>query len=105
MGIKGIDHLYLETRHWDESTAFWKTLGFSFADQWGQDGHRAGRLVMGEAVIVLAEAADELTVFFSAADIAGLAEVVGEAERTHWGTKVIRVTDPDGHTFALEESE
>lgn len=105
MGVKGIDHLYLETRHWDDSVAFWNALGFSFAEQWGQDGHRAGRLVSGDAVLVLAEAGDEMTVFFSVADTAALADVAGEVEHTHWGTKMIRVTDPDGKAFALEESE
>ncbi len=31
-------------------------------------------------------------------------EVSTPLEATHWGTRWIRVTDPDGHTYALEET-
>ncbi len=102
MSIEALDHLYLETTSWDETIGFWERRGFAAVERWGSDGHRAGRLVAGSAVIVLAEvvSAPEATVFFRVA-----AEGTGDAmEPTHWGTRMARVTDPDGRTFALEAS-
>lgn len=100
MAVSALDHIYLETAHWDETVAFWEKRGFALEHRWGSDGHRAGRLVAGTAVIVLAEVAEmpEATVFFRvpgnyAAD---------ELAATHWGTRVARIVDPDGRTFALE---
>ncbi len=113
MPIRALDHIYVETRNWDESVTFWRGLGFEFADRWGDDGHRAGRLVTGNAVVVLAEV-DESTdpafnAFFSltAAGEYTMGEGV-EVEQTltetHWGTRWIRVRDPEGRIFCLEET-
>lgn len=110
MGIKNLDHLYIETTNWDDSVLFWEGLGFSFAEQWGNNGHQAGRLVHGDAVVVLAEVDGDpkMNVFFG---VAGIDELVASAPSiatkphdTHWGTRLVQVTDPDGRTFALEES-
>jgi len=97
MTITALDHLYVETTDWPASVRFWEGLGFGFAEQWGNDGHRAGRLIAGTAAIVLAEVAaqPEFTVFFAVPDSPGL-------QPTHWGTRLARVTDPDRRTVALE---
>ena len=98
MSVIGLDHLYAETVHWDASVAFWEGVGFSFAEQWGSEGHRAGRLVAGEATVVLAEVpADPECVVFFAADPAR-----PDLTPTHWGTRLARHTDPDGRVHALE---
>jgi catechol 2,3-dioxygenase-like lactoylglutathione lyase family enzyme len=104
--IKGVDHLYVETRSFDEAAAFWERLGFRLTQRWGRDGHTAGRLESGGTYIVLAESANPvLNVHFGVAEAEALAETLGEPiERTHWGARLIRVRDPDGRTFVLEET-
>jgi uncharacterized glyoxalase superfamily protein PhnB len=109
VGIERIGHLYAETISWEASVGFWEGLGFSFVERWGSDGHRAGRLTKGDAVVVLAEvvAAPAFNVFFDATRLDAMAlgdSVVTPLEDSHWGTRWIRVTDPDGRVFALEES-
>lgn len=100
-----LDHIYRETVEWDRSVTFWETLGFTFVDQWGSEPHRAGTLVCGEASIVLAEVktAPSSSVFVTTADL----EAVSEATETpivdtHWGTRMVSVTDPDGRTYNFE---
>ena len=114
MGIRAIDHLYLETRSFEATVAFWERLGFRLAAQWGSDGHRAGRLESGEAFIVLAESSEPVqTVHFRLAEADAFARRLADQsgvtvqtplEATHWGTRWIRVQDPDGRVFALEET-
>lgn len=109
MGITGIGHVYAETSDWEGSVAFWEGLGFSFADRWESDGHRAGRLECNSAAVVLAEVPEEpqhLSVFFDIErpeDAPDLPGVVTPLTDTHWGTRWIRVEDPDGRIHALEE--
>lgn len=111
MGIRSLDHLYVETSKWEDSVAFWGGLGFEFAGQWGTQGHRAGRLETSGAAIVLAEVAPDaepaFNAFFDVSDIdefqpgSGV-EVVTPLESTHWGTRWIRVRDPEGRVYAFE---
>lgn len=106
MAVTSLDHVYLETNHWDASAAFWAGLGFAFAEQWGSEGHRAGRLTSGSAAIVLAEVATdpEFTLFFGLADpeAVDVDAVVAPLRATHWGTRMLRVRDPEGRVHALE---
>ena len=114
MAIQAIDHLYVETRSFDQGVAFWEALGFELVARWGSDGHRAGRLRAGDAEIVLAESdTPVVTVHFRVDDAAQVAAKVGASaavavERplgpTHWGTRWLRVVDRDGHVYALEEA-
>ncbi|MGI8422556.1 MAG: VOC family protein [Chloroflexota bacterium] len=114
--VRALDHVYLETRSFDSAVAFWEALGFKLAERWGADGHRAGRLVSGSAFIVLAESAAPMQVVHfrvPAGSLDALAEVlegstdvkvVTPVEATHWGTRWLRVQDPDGRIYALEET-
>jgi uncharacterized glyoxalase superfamily protein PhnB len=119
MSIEAIDHLYVETTAFDEALRFWRGLGFSVADAWGEDGHRACRLESGTAAVVLATADGAepcpVTVHFRVGDVDALAEQVARAEGspvgvevapedTHWGTRWMRVRDPDGHVFSVEQT-
>jgi catechol 2,3-dioxygenase-like lactoylglutathione lyase family enzyme len=113
MGIKALDHIYVETHDWAAGTAFWKGLGFEFVDRWGGEGHRAGRLRAGDATVVLAEVEPtedlEFDVFFSLEDadeyeLADAVHVDRPLSDTHWGTRWIRVKDDAGRVFCLEES-
>jgi len=114
MGIKGFDHLYIESPRFEESVAFWAALGLQVEDKWGDDGHRACRLASPALQVVLVEAAAEpvLNLHLAMTDPvatmrqldAGLAQVAiaTPLEDTHWGTRWIRLTDPDGRMFCLE---
>ncbi|HEU5317187.1 MAG TPA: hypothetical protein VFX49_13845 [Chloroflexota bacterium] len=113
--VQALDHLYLETRSFDAAAAFWQALGFTFAERWGDEQHRAGRLVSGSASVVLAEGrAGAEVVHFKVPKGAldGLAaaledsphvKIVTPLEKTHWGTRWLRVQDSDRRIFALEE--
>jgi len=117
MSVSHLDHLYLETRHFDRSLAFWEALGFAVAERWGESGHRACLLRSGRAEVVVAEVApgagpQRPTAHFGLRDAdatsARLAAddrvaVIAPLEPTHWGTRWIRVEDPDGNLFCLEE--
>jgi hypothetical protein len=100
-----LDHLYRETALWDESVAFWQSLGFVFAEQWGSEPHRAGRLVNGDVGIVLAESpADPAeSVFLTTPDLDDVSKVLNvPIVETHWGTRMVSAIDPDGRTYNFE---
>lgn len=108
--LRGIDHLYAETGHWEQSVTFWEGLGFSFEERWGSEGHRAGRLRCNDAIVVLAEVDGQpaFNVFFDVESADSFepgpgVEVTTPPGPTHWGTRWLRVRDPDGRIFALEE--
>lgn len=116
MSIEKLGHVYLETRQFDQTVAFWNSLGFTVAEEWGDATHRACRLTSGDAAVVLAEAdpagsPQSPTVHFAMKDPERLAESLAAAENvavitpleaTHWGTRWIRVQDPDGNLYCLE---
>jgi catechol 2,3-dioxygenase-like lactoylglutathione lyase family enzyme len=119
MTVQGIDHLFIETRDFERSVAFWQTLGFRLVEQWGEGGYKAGLLRSEMAVVVLAppradSAPAEVTVHFRVADADATARQLAESgasdaietppEDTHWGTRWLRVRDPEGHVFALEQA-
>jgi uncharacterized glyoxalase superfamily protein PhnB len=117
MGITAIDHLYLEVRNLEASLDFWRVLGFTVERSWGEAGHRASMLRSAGAVVVLAEAGparepQRPTVHFTVENPEALgdhlaasagARVVTPLEATHWGTRWIRVEDPEGNLFCPEE--
>ena len=119
MTVKALDHVYVETRRFEQTVEFWKSLGFTIAAEWGDGSHRACRLVADRAAVVLAEADPEAspqspTVHFAMADPEHLARTLTEAENvevitpladTHWGTRWIRVQDPDGNLYCLEDTD
>lgn len=107
MAAIAFDHLYRETHHWDASVAWWETLGFAFVEMWGEEPHRAGRLVNGETSVVLAETPEHQqagsSTFLATDDLAAVAEATGSvAAETHWGTTMVSLTDPDGRSYAIE---
>jgi hypothetical protein len=113
VGIEAIDHLYIESRSFKEAVAFWSSLGFTLVEEWGDDGHQAGRLEAGQAVIVLVES-DTPTVdihlrvtepeeLAAALERDGGAAVAQALEPTHWGTRWMKVRDPDNRIFVLED--
>jgi uncharacterized glyoxalase superfamily protein PhnB len=113
MGIERINHLYVETQSFSDALAFWEGLGFVRSAEWGERGHKAARLEAGDTYIILVEdETPELTAHFHISDIETYAKQIHEnraitvqipLERTHWGSRWMRIQDPDGHIIALEE--
>lgn len=110
-----IDHAYVETRDFDRTLAFWNALGFAARESWGEAGHRACLLGRGEARVVLAEcgydAPQRATVHFDIRELDALAAAIAASAAveietplgpTHWGTRWLRVRDPDGNVWAFE---
>ncbi len=115
--VDALDHAYVESTRYDDARRFWAGLGFTVEAEWGEDGHRAASLRSGGARIVLAEAAAGATpagptVHLHVPDADAAARAVGAAaptvltplEPTHWGTRWIRLADPDGNVWVLEET-
>jgi uncharacterized glyoxalase superfamily protein PhnB len=101
-----LDHLYRETGYWDESVSWWMKLGLVFEDEWGEEPHRAGKLVRDGLVVVLAEVmttSPTQAIFIATQDIDAVANQIGTpVAHTHWGTRMVTVTDPDGRTYNFE---
>jgi uncharacterized glyoxalase superfamily protein PhnB len=101
-----INYLYRETTQWQQSVAWWENLGFTFETRWGEEPHRAGRLTNDATSVVLAEVAlgdVSSSIFLSTDDIASISRQSGSPiVDTHWGTRVVTVSDPDGRTYNFE---
>ena len=102
-----LDHLYRETHHWVDSVAWWSNLGFTVTEQWGEEPHRAGSLRKDDAVVVLAEVPGDATpgqaTFLATDDVDAVSRRTGvPVVDTHWGTRMVSVTDPDGRTYNFE---
>ena len=118
MHIDAIDHIYVETADYDAARAFWTQLGFSAESEWGDGDHRAGKFVCGTAAVVLATAhgtakpcgptvhlhVEQTAQAQKALDAADGIRVLVRDEPTHWGTRWIRVADPDGNEWVLEQT-
>ncbi len=113
MTIRGFDHLYIESAHWDASREFWMSLGLTEVATWGEGGHRACKLASDQFAVVLAESSSPCspTMHLSVDDAKDVqrelqgapgVKITTPAENTHWGTSWIRVATPDGHEIALE---
>ena len=112
----GVHHLYVETRDWDGSLAFWEALGFRLAERWGvhqQDGilspiHNSGPYVF------LRQAPDDqedlaFQVVFGARDL-DVVEASGmlvdrPRYSSGWGPDLLDVRDPDGRRLTIREDQ
>jgi uncharacterized glyoxalase superfamily protein PhnB len=102
-----VHHLYRETADWNDRVIFWRRLEFSFGQQWGSAVHRAETLTNGAPRIMLTEDArasePSQTAFFVGASLDALAHDIDRPiTDTHWGTRMVSVTDPDGRTYNFE---
>ena len=111
MADTGIHHVLIETRNWGKSVAFWKQLGWTLVEDHGT----SGKLVApdGGAYIWLNEVASNMTpaidIYFQVADADSFApkspvEIIEPFAKTHWGTKLMQVRDPDGRVVRLQAS-
>jgi hypothetical protein len=104
-----IDHLYRETVHWAKSVAWWENLGFTFVTTWGEAPHRAGILINDATRVVLAEAGARdasSSVFLMTDDLASMSQRMDSPiVDTHWGTRMVSVTDPDERTYNFEPED
>jgi catechol 2,3-dioxygenase-like lactoylglutathione lyase family enzyme len=108
MAVTGIHHLLVETHNWGKSAKFWQELGWKLVEDHGT----SGKLVApgGGAYIWLNEVAPSkapvIDVYFDL-EPQGFAprppvEVAEALAKTHWGTQLMTVRDPDGRLVRLQ---
>jgi predicted enzyme related to lactoylglutathione lyase len=115
MGIEAIDHLYIQTQDFDDSIAFWQALGYKKITEWNKYPTRGCRLEAGETFVVLAENTlnkPMINIHFRISDAERFLKEVSHSnvkiripdEKSHWGSRWMCVSDPDGNMFGLEET-
>jgi catechol 2,3-dioxygenase-like lactoylglutathione lyase family enzyme len=107
---RGIDHLLVETHHWDKSLAFWQGLGYALDFE---TDHHSGQLrnPAGGPTIFLAEVSEEhapaiipsITIDDAEAFAAPKAGTVERAfAAQHWGVTEMLLRDPDGRRLSVQ---
>ncbi len=109
MATEGIEGLYIETRDYQATAAFWAALGFARSFETdhgsGQWSHPAG----GPYVFINERPDGRLETHPilrapdpSVADPGGGLEVIQPFAPQHWGVLEAQVRDPDGRTVRLQ---
>lgn len=108
MAVTGVHHLYVQTRNWGATVAFWQELGFTLAFE---TGHGSGQLTPpgGGPYVFVEEVGDDVEPVIQISLAAAGDESPGEPVQvvagftpTHWGTQVMELRDPDGRMVNLE---
>lgn len=109
MSTNGMIGLYVETRNYGATAAFWASLGYRAAFE---TGHGSGQWEHGDGgpyVFLNEQHEGELTthVILGVADCRAFApsrapEYVQEWRPEHWGVMGALVRDPDGRTVGLQ---
>jgi catechol 2,3-dioxygenase-like lactoylglutathione lyase family enzyme len=112
----GIHHLYVETKDWNRSVAFWKALGFLPVEGWGGGDAPDGILAPEEQpmpYVFLREVPtgnDPLAfeVVLTAPDLDAVANAEGVVvdrarHASGWGPELLLVRDPDGRVLTVRE--
>src|SRR3989440_12841086 len=102
MTTEGIEAVFLETHNWGKSAKFFQTLGYEI--EFATD-HNSGQLRRGDGPsLFIAEVPEteptrtHLVLAVADADavqLDGSGEIVSSSEDTHWGTRLMKVRDPD----------
>jgi hypothetical protein len=108
MNVDGIEYLFLDTRNWGKSVAFWRRLGYTLALDLGS----SGRLDPpgGGPGIWLEEVSPETPlrrgVYLKTSgpgfEAESPVEMVGPPVESHWGTRLQIIRDPDGREFHVQ---
>lgn len=109
MATEGIEGLYIETRNYGATAAFWRSLGFEAVVE---TDHGSGQWVhpAGGPYVFIAERGDgdlEVHPVLRVADAATFAperplDEVQPFTPQHWGALEAVVRDPDGRTVSLQ---
>lgn len=105
--IDGIHHIHLETHNWGKSVAFWLALGYELAEDFGGSGilRPSGA---GQPYLYLEEVSPDaspgMDLYLNATQEFAPASPVraGDWHDSHWETRLLDVTDPDGRVFTLQ---
>ena len=106
--IDGIHHIHVETHNWGKSVAFWQALGYELAEDFGGSGILRAT-APGQPYLYLEEVSPDATpamqFFLNASEEFAPAKPVvcdGGWHDSHWDTRLLEVTDPDGRTFIAQ---
>lgn len=108
VAVLGIHHLLIETHNWGKSAKFWQELGWTLVEDHGTSGRLAPP--RDGPYIWLNEVAPSKTPIIEPyfdLDAAGFSpkppvEIVEPLAKTHWGTALMSVRDPDGRIVRLQ---
>ncbi len=113
MATNGIKGLYVETRNYGETGAFWKSLGFNAVFETGHSGQWVHP--DGGPYVFINEQQDpeqplETHPVLGVADAAAFAperavDWAKPFENEHWGESHAMIRDPDGRIYALQAPE
>ncbi len=106
--IDGIHHVYVETHNWGKSVAFWQVLGYTLDEDHGTSGILRPSGV-GQPYLYLAEVPPDhrptVQLYVNVAyefDPPSPVEATEPWADSHWGTRVLKVQDPDGREHTLQ---
>ena len=107
MATEGIEAVFLETHNWGKSAKFFQGLGYEI--EFATD-HNSGQLRNGDGpYLFIAEVPENqepqarIVLKVTDADAFQPEAGVDEAwEETHWGTRLMTVSDPDGREWTLQ---
>jgi hypothetical protein len=105
----GIQAIYLETHNWGKAAKFFQSLGFELEFE---TDHSSGQLRNGNSPYVFiaeipTDQSPQIQVTLGVSAVDGFdpgpgVEVVTPFDDTHWGTKLMKVRDPDGRLWSIE---
>ncbi len=108
---RGIEYVYLETHNFGKTVKFWQGLGFALDLDLG----RSGRLVNpdgGSAIFIEEVPADrplanQLYLRAASPDARpeAPAEIAKDWHPSHWGTRLMELSDPDGRRVVMQHGE
>ena len=105
--IDGIHHVHVETHNWGKSVAFWKALGYELEEDFGGSGILRPSAA-GQPYVYLDEIspneAPGIHLYLNATEEFVPAPPVESDgwHDSHWGTRLLNVSDPDGRSFVLQ---
>jgi hypothetical protein len=105
----GIQAIHLETHNWGKAAKFFQSLGFELEFE---TDHSSGQLRNGNGPYVFiseipTDQTPQIQLALGISVVDGFdpgpgVEVVTPFDDTHWGTKLMKVRDPDGRLWSIE---
>ncbi|HXF81456.1 MAG TPA: VOC family protein [bacterium] len=107
MAVERIDYLYLETANWGKAVRFWQALGFRLALDLGHSGRleppQGGPGIFLEEVPGRRSLGMQIFLRGPEAPAPGEPALVTKGwHDSHWGTRLLVLSDPDGRTVVVQ---
>lgn len=112
----GHEHLTLQTKNFNRALGFWQALGFELQQTRGEDGKRVCQLFSADIDVAVEkdDAEGGVRYHLKAKDVDSVVRQLQEKRRDvrisqhlsepGWSKSWMRVTDPDGNIYVLEQA-